>query len=115
MYIKDLAKYEGQQITLKGWASNRRSSKGLEFVILRDGTGFCQCVVDAAKVTPEVFENAGKLKLESSFSLTGTVVKDERQLGGYEVQATDVKNTRMANLTLQYLCIHAVNIFLKIL
>jgi asparaginyl-tRNA synthetase len=96
MYIKDLAKYEGQQITLKGWASNRRSSKGLEFVILRDGTGFCQCVVDAAKVTPEVFENAGKLKLESSFSLTGTVVKDERQLGGYEVQATDVKIYQIA-------------------
>jgi aspartyl/asparaginyl-tRNA synthetase len=38
--IKDLASFEGQEITLLGWASNKRESKGLVFVVLRDGTGW---------------------------------------------------------------------------
>lgn len=89
--IKDLATYEGKQITLQGWASNRRDSKGLYFIVLRDGTGWCQCVVSAEKVSTEVFENCKNISLETSLELTGHVVKDEKQLGGFEVQVSDVK------------------------
>jgi asparaginyl-tRNA synthetase len=91
MYIKDLGLHEGKEVTLKGWASNKRESKGLVFIILRDGTGLCQCVVDAAKVTENYFEQAGKVSLETSLSITGTIVKDERQVGGYELQATSLE------------------------
>ena len=90
MYIKDLSLHEGKEITLQGWAANKRESKGLVFIILRDGTGLCQCVVDAAKVSEEMFAHAQKVSLETSLSITGTVVKDERQVGGYELQATAV-------------------------
>jgi asparaginyl-tRNA synthetase len=89
--IKDLAKYEGREVTLQGWASNKRESKGLFFIILRDGTGWCQCVVSADKVSPDVFESCRKITLETSLSLTGTVVKDERQMGGYEVQVSTLE------------------------
>lgn len=78
-------------MTLQGWNSNKRSGKGLYFIILRDGTGFCQCVVDEKNVSAGVFENAGKLTMESSCRITGTVVKDEKQIGGYEVRATGVE------------------------
>jgi asparaginyl-tRNA synthetase len=88
MYIKDLGLHEGQEVTLKGWAANKRESKGLVFVILRDGTGLCQCVVDASKVSEAYFEQAQKVSLETSLTITGTIVKDERQVGGYELQAT---------------------------
>ncbi|MES2558669.1 MAG: amino acid--tRNA ligase-related protein [Bacteroidota bacterium] len=90
MYIKDLSLHEGKEITLQGWASNKRESKGLVFIILRDGTGLCQCVVDANKVSEEIFTHAQKVSLETSLSITGTVVKDERQVGGFELQATSV-------------------------
>lgn len=86
MYIKDLSQFDGKEITLKGWVANRRDSKGLVFINLRDGSGVCQCVADATKLSAEEFENAGKLGLESSIEISGTVVRDEKQIGGFEVQ-----------------------------
>jgi asparaginyl-tRNA synthetase len=88
MYIKDLNAHEGQEVTLKGWVANKREGKGLVFVILRDGTGLCQCVVSAETVNENLFENARSLTLESSLTITGKVAKDERQVGGYELQVT---------------------------
>ncbi len=84
-YIKDLASHEGQEVCLKGWLSQKRDSKGLAFLIVRDGTGFVQCVVDINNVGEENFETAKKLPQESSLSLTGTVKKDDKQFGGYEI------------------------------
>lgn len=91
MYIKDLSSFEGKEVTLRGWVANRRDSKGLVFINLRDGSGVCQCIVDANKTNEEDFNNAGKLGLESAIELTGTVVKDERQIGGFEVHASSLK------------------------
>ncbi|HCS20362.1 MAG TPA: asparagine--tRNA ligase [Bacteroidetes bacterium] len=91
MYIKDLSQLEGQEITLKGWVANSRESKGLVFLILRDGTGMCQCIVDLNKVGDEMFENARRLGSESSLSLSGNVVKDERQIGGFEVHVSSLE------------------------
>jgi asparaginyl-tRNA synthetase len=89
--ISELPQYEGQQVTVQGWNSNKRSGKGLYFVILRDGAGFCQGVVDEKKVSPDDFARAGQLTMESSCRLSGLVVKDERQVGGYELQVTGVE------------------------
>jgi len=66
--IKDLQQYEGQEITLMGWASNKRESKGLVFIVLRDGTGWCQCVVSLDTVGETLFEEARKVSLESSLT-----------------------------------------------
>jgi asparaginyl-tRNA synthetase len=97
MYIKDLSLYESKRVTLKGWAANKRESKGLVFIILRDGSGLCQCVVDATKVTDEMFENARKVTLETSLHISGIVVKDDKQVGGYELQADDITLIQVAN------------------
>ena len=86
VYIKQLAQHEGQEVTLKGWLAQKRDSKGLAFLVLRDGTGFVQCVVDINTVGEEMFEAAKRLTQESSFTVTGLVRKDEKQFGGYEVQ-----------------------------
>lgn len=96
MYIKDLSLHEGKRVTLKGWVANKRESKGLVFIILRDGSGLCQCVVDATQVSEEVFAQAGKLTLESSLELSGLVVKDDRQVGGYEIKLDDLKTIQLA-------------------
>ena len=39
---------------LSGWLTNKRSGKGLEFLILRDGTGFIQCIVDENEVNNSI-------------------------------------------------------------
>ena len=85
-YIKELSKHEGQEVVLKGWLSQKRDSKGLAFLVMRDGTGFVQCVVDTNIVGEDVFETAKKMTQESSFSISGLVRKDEKQFGGYEIQ-----------------------------
>ncbi|PSR05683.1 MAG: asparagine--tRNA ligase, partial [Bacteroidetes bacterium SW_11_45_7] len=87
-YTKDLANVEGQEVTMKGWVANRRESKGLAFIIMRDGTGFCQCVVNENAVTAEEFDQATHLNLEDVITITGEVVQDEKQIGGYELQVT---------------------------
>ena len=48
--IADIATYDGQQVTLRGWLHNRRSSGKIHFLIVRDGTGFIQAVMSKAAV-----------------------------------------------------------------
>ncbi|MDW8274144.1 MAG: amino acid--tRNA ligase-related protein [Chitinophagales bacterium] len=87
-YINHLKNHEGQEVLLKGWNANRRDSKGLVFITLRDGTGFVQCVIDLNQVGSEMFEQAKHLPLESALAIRGKVVKDEKQFGGVEIQTT---------------------------
>lgn len=91
MLIKDLSNFADKEVTLKGWVANRRDGKGLVFIILRDGTGQCQCIGDINKLGKERFNAASSLGLESSVILTGTVVADERQIGGYELHISDIQ------------------------
>jgi len=87
-YIEQFAQLENQEVTIKGWVSNARFSKTNIFIVCRDGSGFAQCVVSEDVVGAEAFENAKKVTQESSIILTGKVVKDEKQMGGYEVQVS---------------------------
>ncbi len=89
--IEQLGAFEGLEVAVKGWLYNRRGSKGLSFLILRDGTGLVQCVVNEDQVDASSWEDAERASQESSLVIVGTVVADERQVGGYEVQAGSVR------------------------
>src|SRR5688572_29188128 len=89
--IEQLSQYENQTITLQGWVQNRRDSKGIVFLVLRDGSGFVQCVVLQEKIGDELFDQVKRLGLESSIALTGTVLKDQKQVGGFEIAVESVK------------------------
>ena len=91
IYIKDLSHHIGEEITLYGWLYNKRSSGKIKFIILRDGTGYLQCVYFKGNVTPEVFEFADRLGQESSIEVKGKVKVEPRAVGGYELDATDLK------------------------
>ena len=91
IYIKDLEKHVGESVTLKGWLYNKRSSGKVKFLILRDGTGYLQCIVFKGNVSEEIFELADSLTQESSFEVTGTVKEEKRAVGGYELDVTDLK------------------------
>jgi asparaginyl-tRNA synthetase len=71
-YIEDIARFEGQSVTLRGWLHNRRSSGKIHFLIVRDGSGFIQAVMSKAAVGEEMFKQADHLGQESAITVTGT-------------------------------------------
>src|ERR671926_485021 len=77
VYIEEIGKHEGQEVTLKGWLHNRRSSGKIHFLILRDGTGFIQGVMSKAAVGEELFKAADHLSQETSVIVTGTARADK--------------------------------------
>src|SRR4051812_32152189 len=87
VYIEDIGKHEGEEVTIKGWLHNRRSSGKIHFLILRDGTGFIQAVMSKAAVGDELFKAADHLSQEASLIVTGTVRADTRAPSGYEIDA----------------------------
>jgi asparaginyl-tRNA synthetase len=61
------------------------------FINLRDGQGICQCILGLEDLGDELFQTAKTLGQESSVAITGKVVEDTRQIGGFELHATDLK------------------------
>ena len=88
-YINQLKDHIGEEVTLKGWLYNSRSSGKLVFLQFRDGTGIVQCVVFKGN-DEEVFEKAKSLGQESSIIVTGTVKEDTRSPIGVEIDVVDV-------------------------
>ena len=92
VHIAEIARHEGQEVTLHGWLHGRRSSGKLHFLQVRDGTGTIQCVVFKGNVSPETFVEADHLPQETSLSVTGVVKRDERSPIGFEL---DVRGLRV--------------------
>ena len=56
--IDRLSEHVGRPVSLTGWLYNSRSSGKIAFLIVRDGTGQCQCIVEKSSVPEDVFERA---------------------------------------------------------
>src|ERR1043165_10144049 len=91
VYINQLGQHEGQEVVLKGWLYNMRSSGKILFPQLRDGTGVVQCVVLKNAISPELFEELKALGQESALSIRGPVRADARAPGGYAIDVIDEK------------------------
>jgi asparaginyl-tRNA synthetase len=95
-YIRDVSKHVGEEITIKGWLYNLRSSGKLIFPQVRDGSGVIQGVVFKKNVAEQVWNDFEKLTQESSIIVTGRVRADERAPGGYELDVTGVEVLQVA-------------------
>ncbi len=95
-YISDVSKFEGEEVTIKGWVYNKTNKGKLRFLLLRDGTGVIQAVVFKNGVSEETFEAADSSTQESSIIVTGTVKKDDRAPGGYELDASECSIVQLA-------------------
>lgn len=91
VYIEEIDRFLGQEVTLRGWLRNLRRSGKIQFIILRDGTGDVQAVVSQATVGSEQFEMIGALSQESSLILTGIVRADKRAERGCELDVLRVE------------------------
>ena len=88
--INCITEYEGQSVQLNGWVYNSRRSGKIGFLMLRDGFGLIQCIVAKNDVGEENFNVFKSLTQESSVSVNGKVVKNERAPGGFEIITMDL-------------------------
>ncbi len=87
--IAEIPQHLGEEVLLQGWLHQRRSSGGIQFLILRDGSGIIQAVV--TKKTERAFELADELTQESAVRVWGVPKADPRAPTGYELAITKLE------------------------
>jgi len=91
MYINEVRDYIGKEVTIKGWVYNLRSSGKILFILLRDGTGFMQCVMVKNEVEDGTFAKAKALTQETSVIVRGTIREDRRSPNGCELTLKEIE------------------------
>src|SRR4051794_34629805 len=97
--IKELPQHVGEKVTVDGWLYNKRSSGKLIFPIVRDGSGYLQCVVFKKEVAEETWKAVEEVAQESTVRVTGTVRAEQRAPGGVEL---GVESFEVVDLTQDY-------------
>ncbi|MCY9664656.1 asparagine--tRNA ligase [Paenibacillus alginolyticus] len=97
--ISEVKHHVGESVTIGCWLNKKRSSGKIQFLQLRDGSGYIQGVVVKSDVGEDVWEAASKLTQESSLYITGKVKEDTRSKGGYEL---DVLGIEIIQVTEEY-------------
>ena len=86
----------GQDVEVRGWIYRTRSSGKIVFAVLRDSSGIIQVTVGKNDVPEDRFKDAKKALVESSVITRGTIQKDDRAPGGFELLANDFKVVHFA-------------------
>ncbi|MCY9693974.1 asparagine--tRNA ligase [Paenibacillus alginolyticus] len=97
--ISEVKHHVGESVTIGCWLNKKRSSGKIQFLQLRDGSGYIQGVVVKSDIGEDVWEAASKLTQESSLYITGKVKEDTRSKGGYEL---DVLGIEIIQVTEEY-------------
>jgi asparaginyl-tRNA synthetase len=79
------------KVAIHGWLHRKRSSGGILFLLIRDGTGLIQCTLTKDKADKKLFEEIERLPIESLIELSGVARKDARAPSGYEITASGIK------------------------
>ncbi|MFC2164739.1 asparagine--tRNA ligase [Acidobacteriota bacterium] len=96
VYIEDIADHVNQEVEIRGWLYNKRSSGKIRFIIVRDGTGIIQGTVYSADKDHPLFLVFDQLTQESSLIVRGLVKEDKRSPGGYELSITEIEILQIA-------------------
>src|SRR5919106_269827 len=96
VYIEDIARHAGQEVTIRGWLRNKREKGKLHFLIVRDGTGDLQAIVSKKAVGDEQFAVSARLTQEMSLIVTGQLRQDDRAPGGYELEVNCIEAIQIA-------------------
>ena len=88
--INRISEFEGQIVQLNGWVYNSRRSGKIGFLMFRDGFGIIQCIVAKNVAGEDQFEVFKSLTQESSLSVIGEVVKNDRAPGGFEMVVSEL-------------------------
>jgi len=94
--VDSIGQYEGQNVTVCGWLTHKRSSGRIQFLIVRDGTGIVQATLIKGESSDDAIACLADLTQESSLAVTGTVQKDKRAPGGFELLVSEIKVYQIA-------------------
>lgn len=97
--IKEMNNFEGKEVQINGWLSNKRSSGKIAFLQIRDGSAFVQGIVERAEVGEKKFSEIKSISQECSIQVIGDVRKEERAPMGYELM---VKNINIIGDSVDY-------------
>ncbi len=97
IWLKDISKYNGKDIEIKGWLYNKRSSGKVKFIIFRDGTGYLQGVMLKNDISDKYFNLFDGLNIETSVIVKGSIHEDKRAPGGYEMSISYLEIVGKAN------------------
>lgn len=85
--LRSIADNKNTRVRVQGWIHRLRSQKGLVFIVLRDGTGFLQCVLSGDLANAYI---TSQLTLESTVTIHGElspVPEGHSAPGGVELTA----------------------------
>jgi asparaginyl-tRNA synthetase len=89
-----------KEVQIQGWVYNRTDKGKLVFLLVRDGTGFVQCVAFKGDLDEKTFDQIIRLPQESSVIITGQVRADKRAPGipgGFEIGVKEIKIIQIAD------------------
>ncbi|HNS05864.1 MAG TPA: asparagine--tRNA ligase [Candidatus Saccharicenans sp.] len=96
VYIEDIGQYNGQEVEIRGWVYNKRSSGKVRFLLVRDGTGIIQGTIFSQDKDFPLFNVFDELTQESSLIVRGRVRADKRAPGGYELEVKEIEVIQIA-------------------
>ncbi|MBI4128970.1 MAG: asparagine--tRNA ligase, partial [Parcubacteria group bacterium] len=94
--LDSLSAHVDEEVRVPSWVGNIRSSGKVVFLQLRDGYGWAQAVFEKESVSPDVWERAAALTLESSVVVLGRVVRHPKR-DEYEIRAHDLTVVQQAS------------------
>jgi asparaginyl-tRNA synthetase len=99
IYISDISKHLGEEVAIKGWLYNKRSSGKLGFLEIRDGAGIIQGVLSKKDVSEQCWNNCEIVTQESSITVLGVPREHPKRPGVYEL---DIKDLQIVQLAQEY-------------
>ncbi|HRD01140.1 MAG TPA: asparagine--tRNA ligase [Candidatus Saccharicenans sp.] len=96
VYVEDISQYDGQEVEIRGWVYNKRSSGKVRFLLVRDGTGIIQGTIFSYDKDFPLFCVFDELTQESSLIVRGLVRADKRAPGGYELDIKEIEVIQIA-------------------
>jgi asparaginyl-tRNA synthetase len=91
--IAELRDHVGETVGVRGWVTHVRSSGKIAFVVVRDGSGTAQAVINRSDVDDQTWAHFANLTQETAVELSGSVRAEARAARGVEIAVRNLRIT----------------------
>ncbi|MCS7172692.1 MAG: asparagine--tRNA ligase [Armatimonadetes bacterium] len=89
--VREVGRHVGEEVELRGWLYDKRSSGKVRFLLVRDGSGILQAVLAKPEASDDLLAQYDVLTQESALIVRGMVREDARAPGGYELAVREIE------------------------